>query len=147
MRNVANVFSRRFGAPLAVIAAIAAIIGLTMAESAVITRGNSSHAADHLAAAIPLAALAFVLVRECRRPRATRIARTGHRLIVIALGAASFSLGLEALGAFGYDGDVQRIKALTTLHNSSWIIQGVAMLALGVGLLFGAMSLAQRRPA
>ena len=108
--------------------------------------GNVGHATDHLTIAVPALVLAWSIAFWCPQRKDTRAARWGRMAAVTGLVMSGVALVLEAIGAFGYDGDDSRIGALTTLHNTVWLIDFPGNLALLVGFLLGFCSLFQRTP-
>ena len=140
-------FGKRFGAPLSAVAAVTAAVVLSAVHGLVITGDNAKHAAGHLAIALPLLALVGFVLRVCPPAKATRIGRASRILIVTALISIAAGLTLEAVGAFGYGpNESKKIEALTTLHNTAYLVQLPGLLALLFGLPLSVMSLAQKHP-
>lgn len=135
----------RHAAILSLVGALVLAVALSVLSSALIKSENPGHAADHLSLAIPALLLAFALARLCPRPKPTRIARLARRAVIIGLVFLGASLALEALGAFGYQGDESKIEALTTLHNATFVLQLPGALILLIGGALAALSLPQRR--
>jgi len=132
---------------VSVAAAILLSIALVQFADALSPPGsNISHATGHLAIAVPTLLLACSIASWCPRRKDTRAARWGRRAAITGLGMITVGLILEAIGAFGYDGDDSRIAALTTLHNASWLIQFPGVPVLLVGILLGFYSVVQRTP-
>lgn len=107
---------------------------------------NVDHAMFHLAIAVPAFLLAWSIAFWCPRRKKTRAARWGRGAAIAGLVMSGAAVALEAIGAFGYDGDDSRVDALTTLHNSTWPIDITGNLVLLGGILLGAFSLFQRTP-
>ncbi len=135
----------QYPAILGVVLAIGLAVVLLLVSGALIDAENPSHAADHLAVAIPALLLAFALCRLCRPPKPTRIGRSSRYALVAGLVLNAGSLVAEAIGAFGYAGDQSRIKVLTTIHNGSWMIGFPGSVILLIGVVLAVLSVPQRR--
>lgn len=135
----------RHSAILALLGAVLVAIALSVLSNALIESENPGHAADHLSVAIPALLLAVVLARLSPKPKPTRIARFARRFVIIGLLLLSASLVLEAVGAFGYAGDESNIDALTSLHNTAFVLQLPGALVVLVGAVLAVLSLPQQR--
>lgn len=129
---------------VSVVLAIGCSVVLLSILGAVSLPENADHAADHLAVAVPALLLAWSIVFWCPGHKNTRAARWGRGAAVAGLVMSGIALVLESIGAFGYDGEDSRFGALTTLHNSVWVISFLGFLTLLVGILLGLVSLFQR---
>lgn len=124
---------------------IALVIVLDKVSDALVNGENSSHAAGHLAYAIPALLLAFFLIWLCPPPKPTGLGRRSRQALIaglLLLGAGGVT---EAIGAFGYAGDESRIGILTTIHGSSWMLSFPGALILLTGVVLGVISLFQHR--
>lgn len=137
-------YSRSRPLLLSVVLAILLSIVLAVVQSWVSLSENLDHALFHLALAIPASLLAWSIAFWCPRRKNTRAARWGRGAAIWGLVSMSAGLGLEAIGAFGYDGDDSRIGALTTLHNSAFLVQIPGLPLLVAAILLGIASLFQR---
>lgn len=135
----------RHSALLSLLAAVLLAVALSVLSRALIESENPGHAADHLSVAIPALLLAFALARLCPPPKPTRIARWARGAAITGLVLVGASLALEALGAFGYEGDESKIGALTTLHITAFVLQIPGALVLLISAVLAALSLPQRR--
>jgi len=135
----------RHPAILSVVLAIGLAVVLLLVSGALIEAENPSHAANHLAFAIPELVLAFALFRLCRPPKPTRIGRWSRYALVAGLVLIAGGDVIEAIGAFGYAGDQSRIEVLTTIHNGSWMIQFPGAFIFLIGVVLAVLSVPQRR--
>lgn len=122
------------------------VVLLLVADALSPPESNVAHAADHMAIAVPGLLLAWSIASWCPRRKDTRTARWGRTAAVAGLAMSGAALVLESIGAFGYDGNDSRIDALTTLHNTVWVIDLPGMLILLMGIVLGVCSLFQRAP-
>lgn len=126
-------------------AAIALAVALSVAAAMLNDTENLGHAADHLAIATPMLLLVIAIRQRVGPPKPTRIGRSGRHALIAGLILVGGSLLLEAIGAFGYDGDDSRIGFLTSLHNGVWMIQFPGALVLMIGAVLAMLSLGQNR--
>ncbi len=135
---------RQYVLLIGVVLTIVAILALSAGASQIGSE-NPRHAARHMAVALPLLVLCISIARFFPTPKPTRIGGTGRRAVIWGLGLTSASLVMEAIGAFGYEGDSSRIGALTKMHNTAVILDLPGSLLLLLGLLLGLVSMMNPR--
>lgn len=123
---------------------LAAVLGWLV--SVLPLRGNSAHAASHLAVAVPALVLLATALRAWPPPE-VRAEGLSRGVFLLGLGIAGGGMSLEAIGAYGYDEDGgRRIELLTSLHNSAVAIGGIGLLLVVLGgILTAGLHLAGRR--
>ena len=126
-------------------ALFAAAVGvfLLITSNAVFDSENLVHFAMHFIMAIVVLLLA--LVRFRRSPKPTRIGRLGRITLVTGLALFGVATLVEAIGAFGYLGDANANKLLTSFHDVSYFLALPGMFITMIGVALGLISLLQRK--
>jgi len=122
-----------------VVVGLASAVFLTYVFGVLVTAENPDHALGHVASASLFLIVAFAAVRFWPAPRPGGAKRLSRGLVVGGCSVIAAALLLEAVGAFGYDGEKSRVGLLTALHNGVWPLGVVGFLGLVVGMLLAAV--------
>lgn len=125
---------RRYALIYYILAAAAPYLLITIISRALHLSKNAGHATFHLSWAFPILFFLLLLIKSYKNnPRAK--ANINTKLIVLGLLVVALSLVIEAVGAFGYDGENSKIHFLTELHNSSLIFSMLGLFIFVIGII------------